>query len=156
MDTVMLFDPPQFNKRTLYHIYNANNAIIEKLKKNRGTNGMAYDFMKKLGWIDAFDINNTYKPPFTTWNLTRIDYIMFKNIELDDLSKFVNKVGVYYSNESDHIPVFIDLNKTDLFSLEEINKLNIKKSILNYMADDSTLFTLKLKSNVEDKEKYLI
>lgn len=128
---------------------------LEKLKKNRGTNGMAYDFMKKLGWIDAFDINNTYKPPFTTWNLTRIDYIMFKNIELDDLSKFVNKVGVYYSNESDHIPVFIDLNKTDLFTLEEINKFNIKKPILNYMADDSTLFTLKLKSNVEDKEKYL-
>tara|TARA_B100000768_G_scaffold49738_1_gene48535 strand:- start:6076 stop:7785 length:1710 start_codon:yes stop_codon:yes gene_type:complete len=128
---------------------------LEKLKKNRGTNGMAYDFMKKLGWIDAFDINNTYKPPFTTWNLTRIDYIMFKNIELSKLSNFVNKVGVYYSNESDHIPVFIDLNKTDLFSLEEINKLNIKKSIVNYMADDSTLFTLKLKSNVENKEKYL-
>jgi len=33
MDTVLLFDPPQFNKKTLYHIYNANNALIEKLKK---------------------------------------------------------------------------------------------------------------------------
>jgi len=33
MDTVLLFKPPQFNKKTLYHIYNANNALIEKLKK---------------------------------------------------------------------------------------------------------------------------
>jgi hypothetical protein len=33
MDTILLFEPPQFNKKTLYHIYNANNALIEKLKK---------------------------------------------------------------------------------------------------------------------------
>ena len=33
MDTELIFEPPQFNKKTLYHIYNANNALIEKLKK---------------------------------------------------------------------------------------------------------------------------
>ena len=33
MDTDLIFIPPQFNKKTLYHIYNANNALIEKLKK---------------------------------------------------------------------------------------------------------------------------
>ncbi len=33
MDTELIFDPPQFNKKTLHHIYNANNALIEKLKK---------------------------------------------------------------------------------------------------------------------------
>ena len=33
LDTELLFEPPQFNKRTLYHIYNANNALIGKLEK---------------------------------------------------------------------------------------------------------------------------
>lgn len=34
IDTKLIFEPPQFNKKTLYHIYNANNAVLEKLKKN--------------------------------------------------------------------------------------------------------------------------
>ena len=33
MDTELIFEPPQFNKKTLYHIYNANLSVIEKLKK---------------------------------------------------------------------------------------------------------------------------
>ncbi len=33
IDSQLIFEPPQFNKRTLYHIYNTNNALIEKLKK---------------------------------------------------------------------------------------------------------------------------
>ncbi len=34
IDSELIFEPPQFNKRTLYHIYNANNALMDKLKKN--------------------------------------------------------------------------------------------------------------------------
>lgn len=33
IDTKLLFEPPQFDKRVLHHIYNANNAILTKLKK---------------------------------------------------------------------------------------------------------------------------
>ena len=33
IDTELLFDPPQFDKKTLHHFYNANNALLEKLKK---------------------------------------------------------------------------------------------------------------------------
>ena len=33
IDTKLLFEPPQFNKKDLHHIYNTNNAILEKLKK---------------------------------------------------------------------------------------------------------------------------
>ena len=33
MDTQLIFEQPQFSKRTLYHIYNSNNALLEKLKK---------------------------------------------------------------------------------------------------------------------------
>jgi len=28
----LLFEPPQYNKKTLHHIYNTNNALIDKLK----------------------------------------------------------------------------------------------------------------------------
>ncbi len=34
LETKLIFEPPKFNKRTLYHIYNSNNALLEKLKKN--------------------------------------------------------------------------------------------------------------------------
>lgn len=30
----LLFEPPQYDKKTLHHIYNANNALIGKLNKN--------------------------------------------------------------------------------------------------------------------------
>ena len=33
IETKLLFEPPQFDKKVLHHIYNANNAIIDKLKK---------------------------------------------------------------------------------------------------------------------------
>ncbi|MEL6811105.1 MAG: ATP-binding protein, partial [Bacteroidota bacterium] len=34
IQTQLIFEPPQFNKRTLYHIFNTNNALVDKLKKN--------------------------------------------------------------------------------------------------------------------------
>lgn len=48
MDTVLLFNPPQFNKRTLYHIFNANNTIIEKLKKKIPLNNSEQTDLKNL------------------------------------------------------------------------------------------------------------
>jgi hypothetical protein len=33
INTKLLFEPPQFDKKVLHHIYNTNNAILEKLKK---------------------------------------------------------------------------------------------------------------------------
>ncbi|WP_346881682.1 ATP-binding protein [uncultured Algibacter sp.] len=33
IETKLLFSPPQFDKKVLHHIYNTNNAILEKLKK---------------------------------------------------------------------------------------------------------------------------
>jgi hypothetical protein len=34
IDSQLIFEPPRFNKKTLHHIYNANNALLEKLRKN--------------------------------------------------------------------------------------------------------------------------
>ncbi|MCB4807167.1 ATP-binding protein [Tamlana sp. 62-3] len=33
IETTLLFQPPQFDKKILFHIYNNNNALLEKLKK---------------------------------------------------------------------------------------------------------------------------
>lgn len=33
INTKLLFEPPEFDKKVLFHIYNANNALLEKLKK---------------------------------------------------------------------------------------------------------------------------
>ncbi|WP_460220212.1 DUF5929 domain-containing protein [Psychroserpens sp. MEBiC05023] len=33
IETNLIFEPPQFDKKVLHHIYNANNALLEKLKK---------------------------------------------------------------------------------------------------------------------------
>ncbi|PVW15268.1 ATP-binding protein [Marixanthomonas spongiae] len=38
IDSKMIFEPPRFNKKTLHHIYNANNALVKKLKKNARLN----------------------------------------------------------------------------------------------------------------------
>jgi hypothetical protein len=33
IDSILLFDPPQYNRKMMYHIYNANVALIAKLQK---------------------------------------------------------------------------------------------------------------------------
>jgi hypothetical protein len=35
IDTVMLFEPPAYNKKMLYHIYNATTVLINKLRKQQ-------------------------------------------------------------------------------------------------------------------------
>lgn len=47
IDSKLLFDPPQFDKKVLHHIYNTNNKIIEKLKKGI-----------KLTKSEEIDLNN--------------------------------------------------------------------------------------------------
>ncbi|CAL68347.1 ATP-binding protein [Christiangramia forsetii] len=38
IDSKLLFEPPRFDKKTLYHIYNTNQAVIMKLKKGYDLN----------------------------------------------------------------------------------------------------------------------
>lgn len=38
IESELIFDPPQFNKKTLFHIYNANNSLMEKLKRKATLN----------------------------------------------------------------------------------------------------------------------
>ncbi len=38
IDSELVFEPPQFDKKLLYHIYNNNNAILKKLQSNETLN----------------------------------------------------------------------------------------------------------------------
>jgi len=48
IETKLLFEPPQFDKKVLHHIYNANNAILEKLKKGLLLNKIEKRDLKNL------------------------------------------------------------------------------------------------------------
>ena len=48
MDSKLIFEPPKFNKRTLFHIYNANNAILENLRANIPLNPSEVKDLKSL------------------------------------------------------------------------------------------------------------
>lgn len=38
IDSTLVFNPPQYDKKVLHHIYNANNSVLEKLKKGISLN----------------------------------------------------------------------------------------------------------------------
>ena len=48
IETNLLFEPPQFDKKILHHIYNSNNALIEKLKKEMPLNINEINDLKNL------------------------------------------------------------------------------------------------------------
>jgi hypothetical protein len=52
IETKLLFEPPQYDKKILHHIYNTNNAILEKLKKG--------NLLTKAEEIDLKNLPVTY------------------------------------------------------------------------------------------------
>lgn len=52
IETKLLFQPPQFDKKVLHHIYNANNALLAKLKKGLSLN--------KYEMVDLENLPATY------------------------------------------------------------------------------------------------
>lgn len=48
IETTLLFEAPQFDKKVLHHIYNTNNAILEKLKKGLTLNKNETQDLKTL------------------------------------------------------------------------------------------------------------
>jgi hypothetical protein len=48
IETTLLFQPPQYDKKVLHHIYNGNNAILEKLKKGVDLNKHEEQDLKNL------------------------------------------------------------------------------------------------------------
>ncbi|MBT0607075.1 ATP-binding protein [Aequorivita echinoideorum] len=48
MDSKLIFEAPDFNKKTLFHIYNSNNSLLEKLKKNISLNASEEKDLRNL------------------------------------------------------------------------------------------------------------
>ncbi|GAA4310934.1 ATP-binding protein [Pontixanthobacter gangjinensis] len=48
IDSQLLFEPPQFDKKILYHIYNTNQALVEKLKKGYELNNLEKRDLRNL------------------------------------------------------------------------------------------------------------
>ena len=60
--TKLLFEPPQFDKKVLHHIYNTNNSLLDKLKKQIPLEPNAYTDLKNLSatylicYLNGFDL----------------------------------------------------------------------------------------------------
>lgn len=86
IDVNLLFEPPQFDKKVLHHIYNANNAILEKLEKKRELSQNEIEDLKNLaasylicylnGFNEAIDKLEHSKPYIKDYN-TEL-YISYK------------------------------------------------------------------------------
>ena len=48
IESKLLFEPPKFDKKTLYHIYNTNNSLVERLKKKLKLNNQQKKDLKNL------------------------------------------------------------------------------------------------------------
>jgi hypothetical protein len=61
METEMLFEPPEYNKKMLHHIYNSNKSLLEKMGKSinltereeRDLENLPYTFM--LCYLNGFE-----------------------------------------------------------------------------------------------------
>ena len=68
----LIFEPPQYDKKTLYHIYNANGSLLKKLKSNVTLNPnekidvhnlpATYLILKLNGFTDAKQLLLEAKP----------------------------------------------------------------------------------------------
>ena len=65
IDSQLLFEPPEFNKRILYHIYNTNQALITKLKKGYELNAMEKKDIKNLPSTYLLCYLNNFKEALT-------------------------------------------------------------------------------------------
>ncbi|WP_289022230.1 ATP-binding protein [uncultured Salegentibacter sp.] len=48
IESKLLFEPPKFDKKTLHHIYNTNNSLVERLKKKLKLNNQQKKDLKNL------------------------------------------------------------------------------------------------------------
>ncbi|PSG90517.1 ATP-binding protein [Aurantibacter aestuarii] len=81
--TKLLFEPPQFDKKTLHHIYNANNSLFDKLKNSVPLNPNDEADLKNLsdiylicylnGFEDALQKLEEAKPLLKAYNTSIYD-----------------------------------------------------------------------------------
>ena len=65
IDSELLFEPPRFDKKTLYHIYNTNQALVEKLKNGFDLNAVQKKDLKNLPSTYLLCYLNNFKEALT-------------------------------------------------------------------------------------------
>ncbi len=65
IESQLLFEPPKFDKKTLYHIYNTNKALIQKLKKGYELNNIEKKDLKNLPSTYLLCYLNNFKEALT-------------------------------------------------------------------------------------------
>ena len=78
IDTTLIFKPPSVEKKTLYHIFNNNNVIFYKLKRNIELN--------QGEWKDLYNMSNTYLICYLNGFETAIQ-------KLEELKSLLKKFG---------------------------------------------------------------
>ena len=86
IETTLVFEAPQFDKKVLHHIYNSNNALLEKLKKGMALNKNETQDLKNLpstylicylnSFTDAIDKLEEAKPILKTQH--KDIYVLYK------------------------------------------------------------------------------
>ena len=89
METQLLFEPPQYNRKMLFHIYNANLALISKLSKNQVLSDREEKDLENLpstlmicyfnGFEDARQILIDAKPLLKNYSKSVV-YLSFKEV----------------------------------------------------------------------------
>ncbi|WP_159021989.1 ATP-binding protein [Formosa sp. L2A11] len=86
INTKLLFEPPQYDRKVLHHIYNSNNAIIDKLKNGRALNTTEKHDIKNLPatylicYLNNFPeaLNKLYKAKFYLKSYNLEVYLLYK------------------------------------------------------------------------------
>ncbi len=86
IETKLLFEPPQFDKKVLHHIYNTNNAILDKLKKGLLLNKNEEKDLKNLPATYLICYLNLFHEAIDKLNEAR-PYLRNYNEELFELYK---------------------------------------------------------------------
>lgn len=91
LETKLLFEPPQYNKKTLYHIYNSANALLDKLKnKSTLTEAEKRDVLQ-LPQTYLICYFNDFEDALTKLESSKYD---LKNFNEDAYSNFKDSVRI--------------------------------------------------------------
>ena len=135
--------------------YNINyKTLLQKLEHPKITDN-EYKYIKQLGWSDSFEKINSIPPNMTSWAGTRIDYIFF----YDPNNKLIiNNTGVYFSNNSDHLPVIVDIKKPYIdnnnFDEKKEIKSKLKPKQWKVIEDDNEEFKCNDELNKKINDNY--
>ena len=91
IETKLLFEPPQFDKKVLHHIYNSNNSILEKLKKGSTLNKIEERDLKNLPATYLICYLNLFHEALDKLNEAK-PYLKKHSEELFELYKESNRI----------------------------------------------------------------